>query len=269
MAANLVLVGAGKMGGALLTGLLSSGHCRLEEVVVVEPSVARREELVALHPGLTVVPSLEAGLLEGEGGAILAVKPEQAEPVAGLLAAVGIDRVLSLVAGISTARLEAKLAPGARVIRSMPNTASMVGAGAAAISAGSAAHAEDLAWAEGILSSVGMVVRVPERQLDAVTAVSGSGPAYLFLVAEAMVEGAVCQGLPRDLALELVSQTLLGAGTLLRETDQSPEQLRAAVTSPAGTTAAGLRILELKGARSAFIEAIQTAAERSRQLGHQ
>jgi len=149
----------------------------------------------------------------------------------------------------------------------MPNTPALIGAGVAGLSGGSAATAADLDWAEGILGAVGMVVRLPERHLDAVTAVSGSGPAYIFLVAEALIEAGVTAGLPRESSRRLVVGTLLGSSRMLDETGDDPADLRAAVTSPGGTTAAALRTLELKAVRSAFIEAVAAAAERSRQLG--
>jgi pyrroline-5-carboxylate reductase len=149
----------------------------------------------------------------------------------------------------------------------MPNTPALVGAGAAAIAPGSRAEEADLAWAEQVLGAVGTVVRVSEGLLDAVTGLSGSGPAYVFLVAEAMVEAGVLVGLPRDVAQALAFQTLLGSARLLVESGESPEALRGAVTSPGGTTAAGLRVLEGRGVRAAFLDAVAAATERSRQLG--
>ncbi len=148
----------------------------------------------------------------------------------------------------------------------MPNTPALVGEGAAAISPGTHATEEDLAWAEEILGAVGVVVRVPEYQLDAVTGVSGSGPAYVFLVAEALAEGGVLAGLPRDVAEKLAFQTLLGSAKLLVE-QGAPANLKAAVTSPGGTTAAGLRELERGGVRAAFLEAVMAATARSQELG--
>jgi pyrroline-5-carboxylate reductase len=152
------------------------------------------------------------------------------------------------------------------VVRAMPNTPALVGAGAAAIAGGRKAGDDDLAWAEGILGAVGEVVRVPEKLLDAVTGLSGSGPAYVFLVAEALIDAGVLAGLPRDVSTTLAVQTLLGSARLLAESGDTPEVLRAAVTSPGGTTAAGLRELERAGVRSAIL-AVSAAAERSRQLG--
>jgi pyrroline-5-carboxylate reductase len=174
--------------------------------------------------------------------------------------------VLSIAAGVTIAALEAA-APGRPVVRAMPNTPATIGLGAAAIAAGTHAHDGHLDLAERLLGALGLVVRLPEHLLDAVTGLSGSGPAYLFLVAEALVEGGVLVGLPRPVAAKLVNQTLLGASTLLARGDEGPEALRAAVTSPGGTTAAGLRSLEAAGVRSAFIDAVVAATRRSTELG--
>ena len=175
--------------------------------------------------------------------------------------------MISIVAGMATGRLEACLPAEAVVIRAMPNTPALIGAGVTAISGGSHAHGADLDWAEEVLGAVGTVVRLPERQLDAVTGLSGSGPAYVFLVAEALMEAGVLVGLGRDVSRKLVVETLLGSARMLAESADSPETLRAAVTSPGGTTAAGLRALESRGVRSAFLEAVAAATERSRNLG--
>ena len=262
MAPKLLVVGGGKMGSALLAGLIAGGWSSVGDLAVSDPDPARRLFLTEAHPGLAV--------WEGPGaadGALLAVKPDVAEGVMRTLAASGITRVLSIVAGLSTARLEAVFRPGGVVVRAMPNTPSLVGSGTAAISGGSAATSADLEWAEGILGAVGTVIRVPERQLDAVTAVSGSGPAYVFLVAEAMIEGGVAAGLTHQVSHDLVVGTILGSARMMAETGDDPGELRAAVTSPAGTTAAALRTLEFKAVRSAFIEAVAAATERSKQLG--
>jgi pyrroline-5-carboxylate reductase len=149
----------------------------------------------------------------------------------------------------------------------MPNTPALVGAGAAAVAAGTNAGEAELAWAEQVLGAVGLVERVDESLLDAVTGLSGSGPAYVFLVAEALVEAGVLAGLPRPVSSALATQTLLGAARLLDESPEGPEALRAAVTSPGGTTAAGLRALESAGVRAAFLDAVMAATERSRELG--
>src|SRR5664280_1023767 len=262
MAPRLLVVGGGKMGSALLTGLLAANWAPIDDLVVSEVDAAQRARLEEAHPGLTVV----GGPVEAED-ILLAVKPDVAEPVLLALAANGARRVLSIVAGISTARLEAVMPAGSVVVRAMPNTPSLVGAGVAGLSGGMGATSADLAWAEGILSAVGAVVRLPERHLDAVTGVSGSGPAYVFLMAEAMIEAGVTAGLSREVSKQLVVATLLGSARMLDETGLEPSELRAAVTSPGGTTAAAVRTLEFKAVRSAFIEAVAAAVERSRQMG--
>jgi pyrroline-5-carboxylate reductase len=251
------------MGAALVSGLLASGWARPEEIVVVEPVAARRDELAAAHAGLVVAAEVSAGA----AGAVVAVKPADVEAACRALADAGIGRVLSIAAGVTLASLESWLGQGAAVVRAMPNTPALVGAGAAAIAAGSAAGEADLAWAEEILCAVGKVERVPEKLLDAVTGLSGSGPAYVFLVAEALIEAGVAAGLPRTVSETLTVQTLLGSARLLAESGDRPEVLRAAVTSPGGTTAAGLAALEARAVRSAFMEAVMAATDRSKALG--
>src|SRR5437879_5623655 len=262
MPARPAVVGGGRMGEALLSGLLAAGWASAQDLVVVEKLADQRQRLAARHPTLTVTdkpPPSEA--------AVIAVKPTDVQEACGVVAASGPSRGLSLAAGVPLRRLEEWLPGGTPVVRAMPNTPALVGAGAAAVAAGSAAGEEDLAWAESILSAVGVVVRVPESLLDAVTGLSGSGPGYVFLFAETLVDAGVLVGLPRDVATVLAFQTLLGAARMLDETDQTPESLRAAVTSPGGTTAAGLRVLEARGLRAAILEAVAAATERSRQLG--
>jgi pyrroline-5-carboxylate reductase len=200
-------------------------------------------------------------------GAVIAVKPADVAEACRTVADAGIARVLSIAAGVRIGQLESWLAPKSAVIRAMPNTPALIGAGAAAVAPGSAASEDDLSWAEGILRAVGVVERVDEPLLDAVTGLSGSGPAYVFLLAEALIEAGVHAGLPRPTSRALVVQTLLGSARLLAESGDDPEQLRAAVTSPGGTTAAGLRVLEARAVRSAIVDAVLAAAERSRQLG--
>src|SRR5579872_4860889 len=267
MAVKLLVVGGGRIGGALVAGLLAARWAGVEELAVVEPSDARRAELVARHPGLAVLERAETAVLDAEGGAVLAVKPDVAESACQSLAPTGARRVLSVVAGVSSERLEAALPETTVVLRAMPNTPVLVGAGVSALAGGSRALAADLAWAEGILSAVGTVVRLPERLLHAVTGLSGSGPAYVFLVAEALVEAGVAAGLPRDTSAALTRQTLLGSARLLDESGDLPEALRAAVTSPGGTTAAGVRVLEQRAVRAAFLDAVAAATERSVELG--
>ncbi|MGH9157743.1 MAG: pyrroline-5-carboxylate reductase [Acidimicrobiales bacterium] len=263
MTLRLIVMGGGRMGEALVGGLLAARWCRADEVVVVEALAARRQELAATLAGVAVLAEPTAA-----DGAVLAVKPADVPAACRALAATSPPpgRVLSIAAGVRLSALEGWLGTGV-VVRAMPNTPAQIGAGASAIAGGTAAGPADLDWAESVLASVGVVVRVPEHQLDAVTGLSGSGPAYVFLVAEALTEAGVLAGLARDTSATLAGQTLLGAARLLVETGQSPETLRAAVTSPGGTTAAALQVLEDRAVRAAFLAAVQAATIRSRQLG--
>jgi pyrroline-5-carboxylate reductase len=245
------------MGEALVGGLLGAGW---DGIGVVEKVDERRRELADRFPSVAVL----ADIAPAEA-AVVAVKPNDVRGACEALA--GTRRVLSIAAGIPLATLESSLGPGTAVVRAMPNTPALVGAGVAAISPGTAATDDDLAWAESVLGAVGAVVRVPEPLLDAVTGLSGSGPAYVFLVAEALIEAGVLAGLPRDVSSTLVTQTLLGSARLLAETGATPDALRAQVTSPGGTTAAGLHALETAGVRAAFLDAVLAATARSRELG--
>lgn len=250
------------MGEALVAGLLAAGWGDAADIAVVEKMDARRHELSSRFPGLVVV-----GEPQDADGAVVAVKPDDVEAACRAIAATGTPVALSIAAGVPLASLQAWLGDGVRVVRAMPNTPALVGAGASALAGGSTATDEDLAWAEGLLSAVGTVVQVPERLLDAVTGLSGSGPAYVFLVAEALIDAGVLAGLPRATSSALVVQTLLGSARLLAESGDGPEALRAAVTSPGGTTAAGLHVLEERAVRGALLAAVQAATERSRRLG--
>jgi pyrroline-5-carboxylate reductase len=258
---ELLFVGGGRMGMALVSGLVAAGRAP-ESLAVAEVAAARREEIAREQPGVAVVEAPVAA-----AGAVLAVKPADVPAAARAAADAGAERLLSVAAGVGTAAIESAVGRDLAVVRAMPNTPALVGAGAAAICAGSRAGDADLAWAEEILGAVGTVVRVPEKALDAVTGLSGSGPAYVFLVAEALAEAGVLEGLPRDVSEALAFQTLLGAARLLVEGDDPPATLRAAVTSPGGTTAAGLRELERHGVRAAFLDAVRAATARSRELG--
>ncbi len=270
---QLVIFGGGRMGECLVRGLLDAGDTGADRVVVVETHAGRRAELAAGlardFAGLTVADNPD--VLHPGASVVLAVKPGDAEAVCGRVGHLDVRRLLSVAAGVPIARLEGWLGqpgrPPVAVLRAMPNTAALVGAGAAAVSAGSHAGPDDLAWATAVLASVGTVATLPEALLDAVTGLSGSGPAYIFLIVEALVEGGVLAGLPRPAARDLAIQTVVGAGRLLAESSDGPEALRAAVTSPGGTTAAGLRALEAAGTRSAVIEAVMAAARRSEELG--
>jgi pyrroline-5-carboxylate reductase len=258
---DLVIVGGGNMGAALAGGLLANGIVAADRLAICETLAARRDQLAEqfadVHIGDTVPPS---------AGAVLAVKPGDVPAAAAAATAAGARRLLSIAAGVRIEAIErAAGADGVAVVRAMPNTPALVGEGAAAISGGSVASDDDLAWAERILGGVGLVVRVPEELLDAVTGLSGSGPAYVFLVAESLIDAAVDVGLPRELAAALTTQLLVGSAKLLAERGD-PAALRAMVTSPGGTTAAGLRVLDEWGLRPAFVEALRAATQRSREL---
>lgn len=258
---ELVVVGGGKMGEALVGGLLAAGWAQPGDLTVVEPDAGRRAELADRFAGLRVATEPVKA-----SGALVAVKPQHVAGVCRALGELGVGRILSIAAGVRLATMEAEVPAGTAVVRAMPNTPALVGLGAAAIAGGSGAGDDDLDWAEGILGSVGTVVRVAEVQLDAVTGLSGSGPAYVFLVAEALIDAGVLQGLPRTTATELTVQTLRGAAELLAS-GQPAAELRAAVTSPGGTTAAGLQALEAAAVRAAFSDAVAAATARSRELG--
>jgi pyrroline-5-carboxylate reductase len=259
---ELEVVGGGRMGEALLAGLLGAGWAGADQLGVVERMSSRRDELTATFPGVRI----EAEAIPSRG-AVIAVKPADVPEVCKEISTAGVERVLSIAAGVTTETIEAALGGGIPVVRAMPNTPAVVAAGASAIAAGASASADDLQWAEGILGAVGVVVRVTEPQLDAVTGLSGSGPAYVFLVAEALIEAGVLVGLTREVAEILAVQTIVGSGRLLADSDEHAAALRAAVTSPGGTTAAGLLELERAGVRSALLDAVVAATERAREIG--
>jgi pyrroline-5-carboxylate reductase len=261
---RLVVVGGGRMGNALIGGLLRSGWVEAGEITIAERLAPARDEIAQRFPGVVVVSQPVAAK-----AAVLAVKPSDAEEATRSIGAAGVPRVLSIMAGITIARLESWLPDSTAVLRAMPNMPAILGAAASAVAGGASASEEDLEWAEAVLSSFGVVARVPERLLDAVTGLSGSGPAYVFMLAEAMVEAGVAEGIDRDVSRLLVTHTLLGSARLLAETGESAEVLRAHITSPGGTTAAGLRVLERRSVSSAVMEAVAVAAERARELGRE
>lgn len=258
-AIRLVVVGGGNMGAALVGGLVDGGWDPAS-VCVVEIDEAKRD---ALASSTGVRTSVE---LVAADGAVVAVKPGDVAAVSARLAALGVERIVSIAAGVRLAALEAA-APEARIVRAMPNTPALVGEGITAISAGSKCTEVDMAWAESVLSAVGLVVRIPESQMDAVTAVAGSGPGYLFLFAEALSAAAIEEGLPADVADALVRQLFKGAGALLAGSTESPAVLRERVTSPNGTTAAGLARFEAAGLRDTVRDAVRAAAARSLEMG--
>ena len=262
VAIRLQLIGGGRMGEALLGGLLAAGWALPGELAVVEKIPDRRAELSNRFGGVTVTDHPQQG-----ADAVLAVKPDDSASAGTRLREAGVERVLSIAAGVTTAALESVLDEGARVIRAMPNTPALVGAGAAAIAAGRHATDNDLDWATSVLEAVGTVVVCEEPMLDAVTGLSGSGPAYVFWLAETLMAAGAEVGLSPDMADALTRQTLLGAARLLAESGEPPADLRAAVTSPGGTTARGIAELEDRGAAEAFIAAVVAATERSKELG--
>ena len=265
---GLAIIGGGKIGEALLAGLVRQGGDGAAggELFVVERNSTRAAELADRH-GVTAVDL--AGAAARARVLLLAVKPQDIDTLlAGLAGHVTAEHlVVSVAAGVPTSRIEAVLPPGTPVVRVMPNTPALVDAGMSVISAGAHATDEHLAEAEALLSPVGEVRRVPESQQDAVTALSGSGPAYFFFLVEAMIDAGILLGLPRSVAADLIVQTAYGSAVMLRESGEHPVQLREAVTSPGGTTIAAIRELERHGVRAALIAAIEAAHDRSVELG--
>jgi pyrroline-5-carboxylate reductase len=266
MAFDLIIVGGGQMGSAVVGGLLAAGYDP-SRLAIVEAAAGQRDVLAERFPVVALRAALELADVAEQTGVVLCVKPDQAEAAARQVAVAGATRLLSVVTGLATARLEAVFPVPVAVVRSMPNTPVLVRRGVTAIAGGAHCTKADLDWAEEILGSLGTVVRVAERHLDTVAGLSGAMPAYLYMVVESLIEAGVHQGLPRPVSRQLVIDTFAGAGALLVETGDEPENLRHAVTSPGGVTAAGLRMLEGRAVRAAFLEAVATAAERSRQLG--
>lgn len=263
---KIAVLGAGKAGEALIAGLLSSGWRKPGEIV----ATARQEERLA-HLGERygiATTSSNADAASGAGIVVIAVKPQDIEELlADVGSTLGTDQtVISIAAAIPTSLIESHLPDRVPVVRAMPNTPMTVHEGMAGISAGAHAAEEHLAQAEDVLGSVGRSVRVDESYMDAITAVSGSGPAYFALLAESMIEAGILLGLGREIATDLVVQTMLGTAKLLRDEKMHPVELREMVTSPGGTTIAAIRELEQAGVRAAFLNAIQAAMKRSKEL---
>jgi pyrroline-5-carboxylate reductase len=264
MSAKVAVLGAGVMGETLLSGLIRAGW-RPEDLLITERREDRAAELRERY-GVDVVSNLDAA--KRADTLVLVVKPQD---MPDLLAEIApaiepTQTVVSLAAGITTGFVESRLPDGVAVVRVMPNTPALVDEGMAAISRGAHCDESHLELAERLLAATGRVVRVPEKQQDAVTAISGSGPAYIFFVVESMIEAGVHMGLPRGTATDLVVQTVVGSAKLLRETGEHPTVLRERVTSPGGTTAAAVRELEDHKVRAAFLSAIEAARNRSRDL---
>ena len=263
---RIAILGAGRIGEALVVGLLSSGRHTAADIVVTGRRTERLEELATRH-GVTTTTDNRAAV-QGATLVVIAVKPQDIEALltdAGSAIVPG-QTVLTIAAAIPTKAIERHLADGIPVVRAMPNTPSTVHEGMAGLCAGAHAGEEHLALAETTLAHLGAVVRVPESAMDAITAVSGSGPAYFALLAEAMIEAGILLNLSREISTQLVVQTMLGTGKQLRDERMHPVELREMVTSPGGTTIAAIRELELAGVRGAFLTAIEAAMKRSKEL---
>lgn len=256
------------MGTALIQGAIRAGVVAAGDVIGCDPYEKSREAF-AQATGATVSADL-AGLAAASDVILLCTKPQD---VAAALAdaakmAAGAPRlVISIAAGVTLAALEAAASENFRIIRAMPNTPALVGHGAAGYCLGSRASADDAQTAQSLLGAVGLAVQVPERLMDAVTGLSGSGPAYIYVVIDALADGGVRAGIPRADAVRLAAQTVLGAAAMVMETGEHPAVLKDMVTSPGGTTIAGLAALERHGLRSALIEAVGAATQRAAELG--
>ena len=270
------VIGLGRMAQALLFPLMASGLLPRERVQAVVASDASAQRLAAAHPGLAV--GTDAAAAWRADALLLAVKPQQlaalaatapAPPPATEAATEGSTQsplLISVLAGVTLGRLQA-LFPGRRIVRAVPNTPCLVGAGLCGLAWGEGVSEAQRRWVQQLFAQVAEVVELPEPQLDAFLALTSSGPAFVALMSEAMADGAVAAGLPRALAQHLAHRTLAGTAALLHEQDLHPGQLKDMVSSPGGTTIAGLRRLEAGGVRSALLEAVLAAAERSRELG--
>jgi pyrroline-5-carboxylate reductase len=263
---RVALIGTGVMGGAILAALRTPG-ARSRDVVLVDSAPGRAARVAAEHGVGSAERSRDA--VRGADVVVIAVKPKD---VAAVLADIGTglgpdSLVVSVAVGLDCAFYEVRLPAGVPVVRVMPNTPATIGRGVSAISAGSSAREEHLAVVEDLLAATGLVVRVAEKDQDAVAAISGSGPAYVFYVIDALAEAGVLMGLPRDLATTLATETVLGAAQLASTTGEHPAVLRERVSSPGGTTVVALHHLDVAGVRAAFVDAADAARRRSRELG--
>ncbi|NBV24635.1 MAG: pyrroline-5-carboxylate reductase [Proteobacteria bacterium] len=269
MASELTIgfLGAGKMATALARGFVTAKLTSAKHLVASDVVEAARNAF-ADETGVKPMPT-NLAVCKAAAILILAVKPDQ---VAGVLAEIrdhvsAKHLVISIAAGVPLAKLEAGLAPGSRVIRVMPNTPALIGASASAFATGKNATPADAALAQKLFASVGIALQVKESLLDAVTGLSGSGPAYAYQIIEALSDGGVAAGLPRDVSTKLAAQTLLGAARMVLETGQHPGVLKDMVTSPGGTTIEGLHEMEKAGVRGGLMNAVRAAAEKSKKLG--
>jgi pyrroline-5-carboxylate reductase len=266
LSGKITFIGAGNMASAIIAGLVRADPSCAGDITAVDLAQAQLDKLQAAH-GVNTSTST-AGAVVGADVIVLAIKPQV---VGAVLPHVskgisGDALVVSIIAGVPCSALEAGLPSGARVVRTMPNTPALVGKGATALAAGTHATDADLETTRQLFEAVGLTVTVPERSLDAVTGVSGSGPAYVFLFMEALADGGVREGLPRDVALQLAAQTVLGAATMMLETGTHPGVLKDQVTSPGGTTIAAVEALESRAFRGTVMSAVSAAATRSKLL---
>jgi pyrroline-5-carboxylate reductase len=261
-------LGAGKMATALARGWLATGLARIDRMLAADPVIEARRQFTE-ETGVRT----SADIREVAASAdllVIAVKPQSMQALLAELRPAVKDGhlIVSIAAGMSLRQLQEGLGPNRRLVRVMPNTPCLVGASASAYAAGEHATAKDVALVQRLLEAVGKAYAVPEHMLDAVTGLSGSGPAFVYLVIEALSDGGVRAGLPRDIATALAAQTVLGSARMVLETGKHPGTLKDAVTSPAGTTIAGLQVLERAAVRGAFIDAVDAATERARQLAN-
>ncbi len=261
---KLGFIGSGKMASALVRGVTQSGAISRDAILVTDIYPAAAQQLAA-EAGVTALAS-NSEVAAASDALVICVKPHDALAALHALDTAG-KLVISIVAGLTLASLQEAAGKDTRIIRVMPNTPALVHEGAAAYALGAGTTADDGAVADTIFGAVGKVFAVKEALIDVVTGLSGSGPAYIYLVIEAMADGAVLMGLPRELALQLAAQTVLGSAKMVLETGLHPAVLRDQVTSPGGTTIAAIEALEAGGARAAFIAAVRAATERARDLG--
>jgi pyrroline-5-carboxylate reductase len=263
---RVAFLGGGKMGEALVSGLIRSGGRNPDEIMVTARREERVRELAERNGVAATLSNPEA--VEWAETVVLTVKPQDIEALLGQVAehVTSEHLVVSFAAGVRTSFVEKHLASRVPVVRVMSNVAVLVDEAMSVVSPGSQAEDKHLSVAEELLGYVGKVIRLPEVHLDAITATSGSGPAYFFLLAEAMIEACILLGLSRDVATELIIQTMLGSAKMLRDTGKHPVELREMVTSPGGTTIAAIRHLEEAGVRAAFLNAIEAARHRSAEL---
>lgn len=264
---KIAFLGGGNMAEALIKGLITAGTVKADHILVTDIAARRLEHLKKTYGIMVQNGNLEA--VRKAAIIILCVKPQVIEKVLAEISSVVDDNklVISIAAGIALAKIEQALKKGSRAVRVMPNTPALVLAGAAALAAGKNATMEDLSTAQEIFTSVGRAVVVEEKHLDAVTGLSGSGPAYVFMIIDALAEAGVKAGLPKALALELAAQTVYGAAKMVLETREQPGKLRDKVTSPGGTTIEGLHALEKGKLRATLMKAVEAATARSKELG--